>query len=179
MSEHAIVLVELTTSETEAPGRAAAVADWLLGRGVIEPNTKPDALRGPSPFSAGPRAADVAPHLEQIAGLLNSGVDIICQREVHDPGGNYEPPACPSCAATLDTGTHIELIEPWLTKGEPEVTCVSCNESALLGDWPGQFALHVANLAVQFNNWPPLTEEFTRELGGRLGARSRVIYQHY
>ena len=113
------------------------------------------------------------------AGLHNGGVDIISGRRVHDSGGNYEPPTCRRCEAPLDSTVHIEFIQPWLDASEPEVTCVVCDETALLGDWSGEFAIHVANLAVRFNNWPPLPEGFANELGSRLGPRSRVIYQHY
>lgn len=185
MSEHAIVLVDLSISEDEAPSRAAAVARWLLDQGVIEPNPEsdpvsdPDPLGCPSAYRPGPRAAEVAPDIHQAAKPANNGVDFVSLRQVHDPGGNYEPPSCRDCEMFLDTGLHIGLIQPWIDGPEPDVTCPVCGESALLGDWSGEFAIHVANLAVRFNNWPRLTEKFANELGSLLGPRTRVIYQHY
>jgi hypothetical protein len=97
--------------------------------------------------------------------------------QVHHPGGNYTLPTCPTCAASLDEETDIALIEPWLEDAEPMVTCTHCSAGALVGDWKGQWAIYVANLAVQFNNWPPLNDPFVDQLCDHLGSRCRMIYQ--
>jgi hypothetical protein len=34
----------------------------------------------------------------------------------------------------------------------------------------------VSEIAVRFNNWPPLTAAFLDELGRVLGPRPRVVY---
>jgi hypothetical protein len=177
MSESAIIVAELSVSAQDAARRASALAEWLLHRGIIQVNAHRDPLRHPSQYIAGPNVIQAAPGFDHMAGLHNNGVDIMSQRQAHDPGGNYEPPTCPTCGNPLDEDTHFELIGPWLDRAEPEVTCTRCNSSALLGDWPGQWAIHVANLAARFNNWPALADDFTRDLGDRLGPRSRLIFQ--
>ncbi|WP_027943488.1 hypothetical protein [Amycolatopsis taiwanensis] len=58
------------------------------------------------------------------------------------------------------------------------MACNECGSTNLAGDWRGDFGVHVANLAVQFNNWPPLTDQFVGELRERLGPRPRLIYRH-
>jgi hypothetical protein len=177
MSDSAIIIAELTTSTRDAPARAAATAAWLLGQEVIQPNDQRDRIRQPSQYLPGPAATTAAPAFHQYPELANSGIDIIDQRQVHDPGGNYTPPTCPSCSVALAEDTHIALIEPWLEDAEPSVTCPACSATALLGDWNGQWAIHVANLAVRFNNWPALSDQFVSQLCDQLGSRCRTIYQ--
>jgi hypothetical protein len=179
MSDNAIIVVEISITEREVPGRAAAVSQWLLETGIVEVNPKRDALWQPSQYRAGPRAMEVAPDFDRVRDLVNNGVDVISERQVHHPGGNYEPPVCPSCGIPMDQAAHLDLINSWwVDADEPLATCATCEASALLGDWPGEWTLYIGELAVCFNNWPPLADAFLHELGDRLGPRWRVIYQH-
>jgi hypothetical protein len=176
MSDSAIIIAELTVSALDAPARAAAAAAWLLDQGIIQRNDQPDPLWKPSQYVAGPAATTAAPDFHQYPDLANSSIDILDQRRVHDSGGNYTPPTCPNCSASLDQDAHIALIEPWLG-AEPTVTCTNCGAATRLGDWNGRWAIHVANLAVRFNNWPLLKDTFVDLLYDHLGPRCRVIYQ--
>ncbi|GAA0273441.1 hypothetical protein GCM10010302_08800 [Streptomyces polychromogenes] len=177
MSDSAIIIVELTVPAGDAPARAADVADWLVERRIVRPNDRPDPLWRPSRYVPGPDAAAAVRDPRHDTGPLGDGVDVIGRRQVHGPGGNYTPPACPNCSVSLDPDTHFTLVETWLARTEPHVTCESCATAALLGDWSGPWALHVANLAVRFHNWPPLSEAFILELGDRLGPRLRLIHE--
>lgn len=177
MSDSAIIIAELTVSAEDAPAQAADVADWLVRQRIIQPNDRPDPLWRPSRYVPGPDAAAADRDLRRNIGPIGDGVAIIDQRQVHDPGGNYTPPACPNCSTLLDQNTHITLIETWLERTEPNVTCENCATATLLGDWSGPWAIHVANLAVRFHNWPPLSDAFILELGDRLGPRSRLIHE--
>jgi hypothetical protein len=56
--------------------------------------------------------------------------------------------------------------------------CAVCGHHAPLGDWQGRWTYYVGELAVRFNNWPPLTEGFIADLGAHLGPRWRVVYEH-
>ncbi|MFD7443079.1 hypothetical protein [Streptomyces sp. NPDC059909] len=177
MSDSAIIVAELTTSAEEAPARAAAVADWLLDQRIIQPNDQPDPLWWPSQYIPGPAAAAAVRDLRHNTGLIGDGIDILDHRQVHDPGGNYTPPTCPNCTTPFDEDAHITLIKTWLDRTEPLVTCENCATATLLGDWTGPWAIHVANLAVRFHNWPPLSDTFILELGDRLGPRCRLIHK--
>jgi hypothetical protein len=176
MSESAIIFADLAVSANEAPVRAAATAAWLLDRGVIQRNDHPDPIGSPSQYLAGSAVAEVAPGFPPFV-RPNNGVDILDQRQAHHSGGNYTPPTCPTCTASLGEEAHFALIEPWLNGVEPEATCPTCAVAAPLGDWDGPWAIHVANLAVRFNNWPPLVNTFVDQLHSHLGPRCRMIYQ--
>jgi hypothetical protein len=182
VSENAITIVELSAIGPVARERAAAARDWLLEAGVIVPNADRDDLWQPSEFAGGPRAATAFPdHREsaaQLGVLGNSGVDIVTERQVFHSVENYEPPACPSCGTPIDEEDHHDLIDGWLAGEEPSVRCPACGTTSLIGDWPGEWTFQVGELAVAFNNWPPLSAEFLASLGGLLGPRWRVVYEH-
>lgn len=181
MSENAIVVVELSTRRTDAPERIAMAKKWLLENGIIAPNAQRDELMQPSEHRAGPRAIEIAPPFapEHVRGLVNNGVDFVCERRVHHPTANYEPPRCPSCGARADADAHSQLIEPWLENEEPRLMCQACGEVHLAGDWIGKFSFYVSELAVRFNNWPDIEPSFLAKLGEILGPRARVVYEHF
>jgi hypothetical protein len=181
MSENAITVVELSLDDASARSRADATREWLLSTGVVAMNTKRDELWQPSEFRAGPsvlRAVDVWGPDD--ARGANSGVDVVVGRELHHSMENFEPPACPGCAFALelDDERHAALIEGWLGGVEPVVTCRRCHRFAPLGDWTGEWMFAVGNLAVRFNNWPPLREEFVEALKQQLGPRCRLVLTH-
>ncbi|WTW99879.1 hypothetical protein OG216_43915 [Streptomycetaceae bacterium NBC_01309] len=54
-----------------------------------------------------------------------------------------------------------------------------CGGGALLGDWEWEFGAYVAELAVAFENWAELRDDFVAALGQRLGGRWRTIMSRY
>lgn len=119
---------------------------------------------------------EVAPSLAR--ALANTGVDFVCERQVHHPIENYEPPLCPSCSVSADADAHGELIESWLEGEEPTFACHACKAAHPAGDWIGKFTFYVSELAVRFNNWSEVDPSFLARLGGILGPRARVVYEH-
>ncbi|MFJ4536663.1 hypothetical protein ACIP39_11950 [Streptomyces tibetensis] len=175
MSDSAIIIAELTASVEEAPERAAAATNWLLDQRIIQPNDRPDPLWRPSRYIPGSAATAAVRDTHDSNGPVGDGIDILDQRQVHDPGGNYTPPTCPNCTTQLDEDAHITLVQHLLDQTEPFATCENCATSALLGDWTGQWTIHVASVAVRFNNWPPLGDAFLLGLSDHLGPRCRLI----
>jgi hypothetical protein len=153
-----------------------------LDLGVINPNTRFHPIFQPSEFVGGPAATTAFPghadFFEQLGSVANTGVDIITERQVFHPAENYEPPTCPVCESPIDEEAHHDLIDDWLSGPEPMLKCPTCRSSALVGDWRGEWTFHVGELAVTFNNWPPLSDEFMENLGRRLGTRWRVVLAH-
>ncbi|MFE0106460.1 hypothetical protein [Streptomyces sp. NPDC059009] len=177
MSDSAIIIAELSASVEEASARAAAATNWLLDQRIIQPNERHDLLWRPGQYIPGPATTAALRDTHVSNGLVGDGIDILDQRQVHDPGGNYTPPTCPNCPTQLDGDAHITLVQHWLDQTEPLVTCENCATSALLGDWTGQWAIHVASVAVRFSNWPPLGDAFLLGLSDHLGPRCRLIQQ--
>jgi hypothetical protein len=102
---------------------------------------------------------------------------VLADRTLFHPIEAYTPPRCPTCGHPLDEETHDALVRPWLDGDEPAVTCANCGTTHPLGDWADSY--QVGELAVRFNNWPPLAEDFITELGARLGPRWRVVHERY
>lgn len=177
MSTHAIRLVEISLSEREARERAPVVTSWLLEREVIAPNPRREELWSPSEFRAGPRYTEVAPDELGHVGGGDTGVDIVVDQIVHHAVENYEPPTCPGCGAeAISFEEHHELLGPWLYhRVEPEVACVACGHTTPAGNLEGSWSFHIGELAVVFNNWPPLTMSFVAELSSVMGPRTRVV----
>ena len=179
VSENATTIVELSLDAAGARERAAEITRWLLDTGVMVANTNRDELWQPSEYRAGPNVR-TATELwsSDDAQLANHGVDVVVERVLHHPSGNYEPPACPTCDTVVDEETHHRLVFAWLRGPEPLLRCDACGGEALVGDWPVEWTFHVGELAVSFSNWPPLEDAFLENLQTRLGPRTRVVLEH-
>jgi hypothetical protein len=178
VSDDVLTVVEISIGPLEAIERAEHVVRWLLDADVVVPNPERDKIWQPSALRAGPAVRRAAPEWQPAyAGLANNGVDVLAERALYHPMAAYAPPPCPVCGHQLDEDTHDALVAPWLAGTEPPVTCPHCGAVHPLGDWPGTF--QVGELAVRFNNWPPVVPSFLDELGARLGPRWRVVHERY
>jgi hypothetical protein len=178
VSDECVTVVEMSIGPLEAADRADAVIGWLLDTGVIVPNPARDSAWRPSAYLPGPQAPTAAPGFSDADyTLANNGVDIVVERELYRDTTPHRPPSCPDCGHELAEATLEDLIRPWLDDREPHVTCPGCGAVRPLGDWPDGYL--VGELAVRFNNWPPLADEFVAALGTRMGPRWRAVHEHY
>jgi hypothetical protein len=162
----------------EAADRADAVIGWLVDTGVIVPNPVRGSAWQPSAYLPGPQVSAAAPGFSDTDyTLANNGVDILVERELYRDTSPHEAPACPDCGYELAETTLEGLIRPWLDGIEPRMACDGCGIVRLLGDWPDGYL--VGELAVRFNNWPPLSPTFLADLGARMGARWRAVREQY
>ncbi len=106
-------------------------------------------------------------------------MDVITERQVFDPGENFEPPPCRVCTRRTSAGEYIDLMEAWLAGPEPPLGCKSCGGTFAIGDWRWHFSCAVGNLAVRFADWPILDDRFVEEIGVRLSGRWALILGHY
>ena len=178
MTDDVLTVVEISVDPLTALDRADVVARWLLATGVVVVNPARDERQQPSALRAGPAVREAAPAWrDSDDAAANNGVDVLAERTLFHPTEAYVPPHCPSCGHPLGEERHHELLQPWLDGTEPAVTCAGCGTTRPLGDWPGSYL--VGELAVRFNNWPPLSETFLAELGARLGPRWRLVHERY
>jgi hypothetical protein len=162
----------------EAADRADAVIRWLLDSGVISPNPARGSTWRPSAYLPGPQASVAAPGFADTDyTLANNGVDIVVERELYRDATPHSTPACPDCGYELPEATLDGLIRPWLDGEEPRVPCSDCGAVRPLGEWPDGYV--VGELAVRFNNWPPLSQAFLTALGAQLGPRWRAVRELY
>jgi hypothetical protein len=178
VGDECVTVVEMSVDALEAADRADAVIHWLLERGVIVPNPIRGSTWQPSAYLPGPRAQEAAPGFHEADyTLANNGVDVLVERELYRDTTPHAPPACPTCGYELPEATLERLIRPWLDGQEPQLDCPGCGTVRTLGDWPDGYL--VGELAVRFNNWPPLSDEFLAALGARLGPRWRAVREQY
>ena len=178
MSDDCVTVVEMSIGAMEAADRADAVIRWLLDHEVIVPNPTRGSSWRPSAYVPGPRAPVAAPEFgDTDYTLANNGVDILVERELYRDTAPHDQPSCADCGYELAETTLEGLIRPWLDGREPRVRCPGCGTVRPLGDWPDGYL--VGELAVRFNNWPDLSEEFMSELGTLMGPRWRTVHEHY
>ncbi len=180
MSESSQTVVRLDTDLAVAQV-ANRVLAFLLDRRIVVRNERRQALWHPSEWAHGPAwrsvvAPDESPDWTRLA---NNGVDVIVERALHHPTENYEPPWCDRCRTVFDEIEHHAAAEGWILGEEPTLTCHGCGWSALAGDWPAEWALAVGAPAVEFHNWPPLTERFVSDLRDVVGGRTQFVRAHY
>ena len=170
MSDHAVTFVGLDADDVRR--RAAEVRAWLLTTGVAA--DRAGTLRPGRAWRT-----VVVPPGHRLEGFAHNAIDVTTERVVHDPGANFEPAACPSCHVPLTAEAYTDLVEPWLTGGEPLVECPACGRTALLGDWDAPWGYAIGTPAVRFNNWPILTDEFEAAVRQRVGGRTAVVRGHW
>jgi hypothetical protein len=178
VGDECVTVVELSIGALEAADRADAVIQWLLDTEVVVPNPVRGSAWQPSAYLPGPQAAVAAPGFRDTDyTLADNGVDILVERELYRDTSPHDAPACPGCGYELDEATLEALIRPWLDGPEPQVSCAGCGTARPLGEWPDGYL--VGELAVRFNNWPPLSDVFLTELGAQLGPRWRAVREQY
>jgi hypothetical protein len=178
VGDECVTVVEMSIGALEAADRADAVIRWLLDTGVIVPNPVRGSTWQPSGYLPGPLAPSAAPDFgDSDYTLANNGVEILVERELYRDTSLHEAPACPDCGYELAEATLEGLIRPWLDGREPRVACDGCGTARPLGEWPDGYL--VGELAVRFNNWPPLSPAFLTDLGARMGPRWRAVREQY
>ena len=187
MSDNAQVVMRLDPLAAQV--RAQMVEDvtqWLEREGVIRPATRslPErdqfGLAAWAPGSRWRAVVDFDPAVE-FESRWHNGVDIAAKVELQSAMANHEDPTCGSCGVTLPSDESFgDLIEAWLSTGEPLLTCRSCGWTAPLGDWPTRFPPGLVGApTITFHNWLPLRARFVDDLIARLGGgRCRYFWQH-
>jgi len=162
------------------------ITDWLERDGVITPSTRPAAEReefGLAAWAPGPRWRTVVDFDPEVVfeSLWHNGVDLTAEVQMQSALANYEDPTCSRCGVAFAAGDSLgDLIEDWLSTGEPTITCSACQWTALLGDWPTRFPPALVGApTITFHNWLPLRDQFVDDLFARTGGgRCRYFWQH-
>ena len=175
------ILVQLgQQSDDERLRRALDLQRWLQAAGVIERVQVDADIEVWTPGSLWRSAVDVSADYPFEVEVRDNTVEVSAEIEVYSALGNAEDATCVRCGTPFHAGDRLaDLLERWVSDGEPAVTCARCGWTALLGDWPTDNPVAVAGApAVVFTNWPPLRDTFVATVTERLGGgRCRYVRQ--
>ncbi|MFG0274381.1 MAG: hypothetical protein ACF8QF_04935 [Phycisphaerales bacterium] len=92
-----------------------------------------------------------------------------------------EPPwtlACPACGVEFEPEeSFTEAIGEWYDRhSDGPVPCPACGHIQPIVDWDGPSPHGVGEFALNFMNWPPLSDRFIGRVADLLGHRVRVVY---
>ena len=150
VSDKSEAVVCLDTEGIDVAAVARTLTDLLVIRNIVTADSRPDPLLHPSAWRPGPGCSSVLePHSPGWRDRANDGVDIVTERVLHHPHGNYEPPSCARCATSYDEEAHHAAVEPWLEGTEPVLICPVCHWSAPAGDWPATGRRLAGDMAVR------------------------------
>lgn len=185
MSDSCQSIVDIDVTEQEAAAAGERLRSWLLQLGVIDVKTGDNVLSNgpghfPGPNLGGCFDAVSNKAIAQLRALATCGVAIAVGRGVFDTGGNGVRLVCSSCAGEItDDEAYVEAGSAW-ANGDDDTTyaCPQCGFAQPVADWNGPFVFGLGCMAVEFYNWPPLSERFIDSVAQRLGHRVRVARQH-
>ena len=210
MSEGVQKLAFDTVELSKAPAVVAKAIGWMLAQGYIGEARKEFEWSKDLSHPPGPNWRDIVNDTRRWRGLGNAmdrnltppppgarpydiaqfletrpnGVTACARRMVCDSGENwtaFEFGICPACKQEVDTRTQVnDCCFPWFEGEACTMTCPSCGVFSPLQDWDLQPFWAFSNAALNFSNWPALSEGFVRNLADALGGlRVRHILAHY
>jgi hypothetical protein len=180
MSDSTQVIVDIEAKDHEAERLGPSLRAWLVGKGIVQPDPSDCTPGDGDGYAPGPRYAAVLaagtsdPAFLQLA---TNGLCISIGRRVFDGGSNGIELKCVKCAATFEPGPEwAESVGIWY-EGDDQATyaCPSCGGSQRLPEWRGPWPWGFGQLALEFWNWPPLSDGFLREGEQHLGHRTMLV----
>lgn len=182
VSDNAQIIVDVDARAEEAVLLARALHEWLSGDGIIEPVPRDCMLGEGDGYAPGPRCgAAVEPGMNHASQWSRAGgVGIRTGRQVFDAGGNGIELTCAGCAVTFEPGSEwIDAVARWHEGDDGAAyACPSCKMSRDLSEWRGPSPWGFGCLALEFWNWPPLSESFVSAVGARLGHQTVLVRAH-
>ena len=172
-------IVDRDATVAEAEQLSKRVVTELVKRGIVSP-TLTDCVLG-SDLGYPPGSNYLEAVEEQDGGFLDlwtNGLDIIVGRTVFDSGQGGFQLICGQCSSRVDyagPSKWSDAVEEWYDgKGAGIFVCPICNYSQAITEWQFDPPWGFGNLGLTFWNWPPLKENFVKEMGILL--EHRTIY---
>ncbi len=180
-------IVDVEVGPERARECAEKVKRWLIQEGVAL-STAPqstelfpvDSPRHPKQlFAPGPQAVDwCVPDSD--FGLF-SGLQIVSEKRVFDPGGNFSDLIeCPACNVIFDSSKleWMAAIDRWWSRNDGSLTCPSCETTHDIGDWrfPNS-SWAFGYLGFGFNEWY-VDERIMKAISSVLQHRCVFVYNH-
>ena len=171
-------VVDRDATESLSPELGAAIREWLISEGIVSADATDCVLSDDTGYPPGPnyeKAVDCRD--EHLLQLVTNGLDIITKRTVFHSGQGQFELVCSTCSGRSEPPEEWgDAVGEWYDKKGPGLlACPRCGESQPIDNWEHDPAWGFANLGFEFWNWPPLTDEFVKRIGERLGHRVVLV----
>lgn len=194
MSDHAEILVAIDCAADAAAAVGETALAWLIEEGIVRRDLIDSVLGGDDRgYPPGPNMEAAVEHeLVEFpastgifltaaeftrAGRAINGLEVVVGRTVFDAGGYGIELECPACGHTFEPGYNwYEVIDAWW-EGDDDApyACPSCGFSQPVREWDGPWPWGLGYLGFTFWNWPPLRQEFVRQLHSVIRGRLRLV----
>jgi len=183
VSDHSQAIVDVEAKDHEAERLGERLRAWLVGREIVLPSLSDCVLGKGGGYAPGPcYTAVVAAGTANptFLRLATNGLCIQLGRKVFDGGGNGIELTCATCAATFEPGPEwAESVGLWYEGDDGAAyRCPTCGGSQRLPEWRGPWPWGFGHLALQFWNWPPLSDGFLREVEQFSNHRTVLVRCH-
>lgn len=182
VSDSTQVVVDVEASEDDAVPLAREILAWLSAERIIEREPSDCILGEGEGYAPGPRwgAAVAAPGDDAFLRLRTNGLRVRTGRQVFDAAGNGIELTCAGCGVTSEPGAEwFGAVGRWHEGDDGAAfTCPSCKVPRRLTDWRGPRPWGFGCLALEFWNWPPLSDSFIGVVGARLGHETVLVRAH-
>lgn len=182
MSDAFQIIVDVEVRPDEAVVLGEQVRRWLAAEGIVDPEPSDDVVGGDVPgYAPGPRfRAALAGPFARDEEPWGGDLRVMVGRRVFHAGGNGLELTCAACGATFEPGDEwMHAAEAWAEGDDAAAyACPTCGSRQRLADWRGPRPWGFGHLGLEFENWPPLSEEFVRSVERRLGHETILVLCH-
>jgi hypothetical protein len=180
VSDSAQVVVDLDVGGQDAAVVAASIFMWLAEARIIESELTDCGLSGGAYRPAPNVGAVLAPNANDggtFMRLRTNGLLIRVGRNVHDAGTNGVELHCEACGRDfIPEDSYFRAVSAWSSGNDhARFACSNCGDDKPLNEWRGPYPWGFGNLAFEFWNWPPLSEEFLAGMNRQLGHRTTLV----
>ena len=159
----------------DVPAAVLAAERALREAGLVAGDHDPQAVlvwHQGKVLRPGPKAAEATVYGDHINGLLTNGVALIGERYFDARAVGFAAWFdCPACGQRIteeddifrDQMSKVGMAAMHWTKGQDAATaqCLICSEARAIGLWRSDHDFIVADMAVEFWNWPYLDPDAT------------------
>ncbi len=179
MSDTYQTVADLDADTQSAQVTAARLRDWMISREIIVPAESDCVLGDYLGHAPGANyTLAIQDPYPLLFNLRTNGVAFIAKHSVFPAMGLEMTLVCSSCGMRFGTNdAWSAAVEDWyLNNGIGMLGCVRCGSELAIAEWQHDPPWAFGNVGVEFWNWPPLREEFLKDLAGVVGHRFRLVY---
>jgi hypothetical protein len=179
MSDHYQWAADLEADLQSAQATVNRLRDWMISQEIIVPEETDCVLgseRGHAPGKNYARAVNWESPM--LLKTVPNGVEFVAKHSVFYSCGVAETTlTCPKCGQKSGhSDAWSDAVAGWYEKnGLGLLACQRCGIATPITDWPHEPPWAFGNVAVEFWNWPQLSDVFLKSVSELTGHRFRLV----